>query len=211
MPLDTLEANGLLSALPSMERSEILERCELVRLEFGEVLSEPGQPLRHVYFPIEGFISQFAVPGDASNALEIGLVGSEGMYGVELALGVNERPLRCVVHGAGRAWRMSAAEFRRGGVEGDAPAVVAGDYLYVSSAEGAVTAGLQAAERLLRRLGAALGLRAEARPARPQDAPEGALPGKGQKDVDEHTTRNPMLLFRLFGLFGLFRLFRLFR
>lgn len=112
MSLDTLEANGLLSALPSIERSEILERCELVRLDFGEVLSEPGQPLRHVYFPVEGFISQFAVPGEAGNELEIGLVGSEGMYGVELALGVNERPLRCVVHGAGRAWRMNAADFR---------------------------------------------------------------------------------------------------
>ncbi|MGZ9112793.1 MAG: hypothetical protein ACXW3X_17430 [Rhodoplanes sp.] len=38
-------------------------------------------------------------------------------------------------------------------------------------------------------------------PARPQAAPEGALPEKEQKDVDEHTTRKPMLLFRLFGLF----------
>lgn len=111
MPFDTLEANGLLSALPSIERSQVLEHCELVRLRFGEVLSEPGQPLRHVYFPVEGFISQFAFPGD-ENALEIGLVGSEGMYGVELALGVNERPLRSVVHGAGRAWRMGAADFR---------------------------------------------------------------------------------------------------
>ena len=45
-------------------------------------------------------------------------------------------------------------EFRRGGVEGEGPAVITGDYLYVSSAEGAVTAGLQAAERLLRRLDA---------------------------------------------------------
>jgi len=108
---DTQEANGLLSALPAIEREQVLQRCELVKLRFGEVLSEPGQHLRHVYFPVEGFISQFAVPGDAA-ALEVGLVGSEGMYGVELALGVNERPLRSIVHGAGRAWRMSAADFR---------------------------------------------------------------------------------------------------
>jgi len=104
-------ANGLLSALPDLERARVLSRCELVRLEFGQVLSEPGEYLRHVYFPIEGFISQFAMPDD-SNALEVGLVGSEGMYGVELALGVNERPLRCVVHGAGHAWCMPAGEFR---------------------------------------------------------------------------------------------------
>jgi hypothetical protein len=35
----------------------------------------------------------------------------------------------------------------------------------------------------------------------PAKTPESALPEKEQKDVDEHTTRNPMLLFRLFGLF----------
>lgn len=107
----TQEANGLLSALPAIEREQVLARCELVKLRFGVVLSEPGQHLRHVYFPVDGFISQFAVPGDAA-ALEVGLVGNEGMYGVELALGVNERPLRSVVHGAGRAWRMGAADFR---------------------------------------------------------------------------------------------------
>ena len=111
VPLEDIESNGLLAALGAPERGAVLDRCELVLLEFGEVLSEPGQHLRHVYFPIEGFISQFAV-SDEGGVLEVGLVGSEGMYGVELALGVNERSLRCVVHGAGRAWRMPAAEFR---------------------------------------------------------------------------------------------------
>lgn len=47
------------------------------------------------------------------------------------------------------------AVFRRQGVEEDAPVAVAGDYQYASSVEGAVTAGLQAAERLLARLGGA--------------------------------------------------------
>lgn len=45
------------------------------------------------------------------------------------------------------------AEFRRGGPEGDGRIALAGDYLYVSSVEGAVTAGVEAADRLLRRMG----------------------------------------------------------
>ncbi len=46
------------------------------------------------------------------------------------------------------------AAFRGGGIEGDAPLVLAGDYLYSPSVEGAVTSGITAAERLARRLGA---------------------------------------------------------
>lgn len=47
------------------------------------------------------------------------------------------------------------AAFRGGGIEGDAPLALAGDYLYSPSVEGALTSGLTAAERLLRRLGTA--------------------------------------------------------
>jgi oxygen-dependent protoporphyrinogen oxidase len=45
------------------------------------------------------------------------------------------------------------AAFRTGKVEGDAPIALAGDYLRTPSAEGAVSSGLHAAERLLARLG----------------------------------------------------------
>jgi hypothetical protein len=34
-----------------------------------------------------------------------------------------------------------------------------------------------------------------------RETPAGAAHKEEQKDVDEHTTRKPMLLFRLFGLF----------
>lgn len=44
------------------------------------------------------------------------------------------------------------AEFRRGGVEGDGKVAVAGDYLYASSVEGAVTSGTLAAERIMLRV-----------------------------------------------------------
>jgi oxygen-dependent protoporphyrinogen oxidase len=46
-------------------------------------------------------------------------------------------------------------EFRRNGAEGGGRAVVAGDYQYVSSVEGAVTSGTLAADRLIARLAAA--------------------------------------------------------
>jgi CRP-like cAMP-binding protein len=50
---------------------------------------------------------------DGRNALEVGLVGREGMVGVPLALGVDTSPVRALVQGGGGAMRMSAAGFRK--------------------------------------------------------------------------------------------------
>lgn len=45
-------------------------------------------------------------------------------------------------------------EFRRGGVEGQGPVALAGDYLHAPTVEGAVTAGVRAAGRVVQRVGA---------------------------------------------------------
>jgi CRP-like cAMP-binding protein len=64
-----------------------------------------------VYFPIDGFISLVAMT-DGSRGVEVGMVGREGMLGVQLALGVASAPLRALVQGPGTAWRIGAAAFR---------------------------------------------------------------------------------------------------
>ncbi len=104
--------NRLLEALPRKARQRFLAGCEPVELGFAEVLAEPGERIRHVYFPTESFVSLTA-PVDASSSLEVGLVGDEGMLGITLILGVEVSPLHAVVQGAGPALRMSAATFRR--------------------------------------------------------------------------------------------------
>ena len=104
--------NRLIEGLPRKERDRLLQRCEPVDLVFGAILCEPGQPFRHVYFPLSGFISLVATLG-GHQPLELALIGNEGMLGVTLALGVNAAPMRAVVQGAGTALRMSAAQLRR--------------------------------------------------------------------------------------------------
>ncbi|MEO8848902.1 MAG: Crp/Fnr family transcriptional regulator [Casimicrobiaceae bacterium] len=88
----------------------MLSGCELVDLIFTDVLCDPGERLTQVYFPTTSFIS-LVMPIDASAALEVGLVGNEGMLGIPLALGVDVSPVRAVVQGAGMALRMDAARF----------------------------------------------------------------------------------------------------
>jgi CRP-like cAMP-binding protein len=105
-------ANRLLGTLPSRSLSDVLAECETVELRFGQVLHETGADLTHAYFPTGGFISLLA-PVDDASALEVGMVGSEGMFGIPLALGVDVLPLRAVIQGAGPALRIEAAPFRR--------------------------------------------------------------------------------------------------
>jgi len=105
-------SNRLIEALPRKDRQRFLAACEPVDLAFAEVLAEPGERIRHVYFPTEGFISLVS-PIDGPYGLEVGMVGDEGMLGLPLVLGVDVSPLRAVVQGAGPALRMSAATFRR--------------------------------------------------------------------------------------------------
>lgn len=111
MPRAARNANRLLGLLPPAERTDVLRRCTEVPLHFGEVLTEPGQLVRHVHFPLDGFISMI-VTIEGHNGLEVGLVGNEGMFGLSLALGQNRTPLRSLVQGEGTALRIAADDFR---------------------------------------------------------------------------------------------------
>jgi CRP-like cAMP-binding protein len=132
-------ANRLLEALPRKDRQHFLAGCEPVDLVFADVLAEPGERIRHVYFPTQSFVSLVS-PIGGCDSLEVGMVGNEGMLGLPLLLGVNVSPLRAVVQGAGPALRMNAAPFRR--ELGLSPALQRGlkRYLYVVMGQLAQTA-----------------------------------------------------------------------
>lgn len=104
-------ANRLLEALPSGALVGIRSECELVELTRGDVLCEPGDRIRDVYFPAGSFVSLIARAADTAD-LEVALVGSEGMVGIPLLLGADTKPWRVLVQGSGHAWRMSAEIFR---------------------------------------------------------------------------------------------------
>lgn len=104
--------NLLLAALPAAARQRLLGDRPPVDLALSEILSEAGDRIRYVHFPIDGFIS-LITPAHGRGQLEIGLIGNEGMLGVSVLLGVNVSPLRAMVQGAGRAWRVDAGSLQQ--------------------------------------------------------------------------------------------------
>lgn len=98
--------------MPRNIRDRITDEASTVDLVFGDVLVEPGQPHRSVYFPQTGFVSLVArVTGHPP--LEMGLIGAEGLLGATLVLGVDDAPMGAVVQGSGTALCLGASRFRR--------------------------------------------------------------------------------------------------
>jgi CRP-like cAMP-binding protein len=104
--------NHLIEILPRQDRRNLLAVCEPVELVMSAVLCEPGQPTRHAYFPTHSFVSLLTLV-DEKSTLEVGMVGREGMLGVQLALGATITPLRGLVQGSGEAWRITADALRK--------------------------------------------------------------------------------------------------
>ena len=133
------EKNLLIAAIPGPDRLHLLARCQQVELIFADVIYKPGERIRHVYFPTESFIS-LITPIDGHANLEVGLVGDEGMLGISLMLGVDDSPMRALVQGAGSAWQIEAAPFRRELKHSTALQQSLNRYLYVTLAQLAQTA-----------------------------------------------------------------------
>jgi CRP-like cAMP-binding protein len=110
--------NHLLAAMPAAEYDRLSADLELVPMALGQVLSESGGRMHHVYFPTTCIVSLLYVLRDGSSA-EIGVVGNEGIVGISLFMGGNTTPSRAVVRSAGHAYQLKAPllqqEFNRGG------------------------------------------------------------------------------------------------
>lgn len=75
-----LRTNLLLVGLSVVDAEQLLERSNRVHLERMTTLMTPGSPVHRVYFPETGALAELLLMADGS-AVEIGLVGREGMVG----------------------------------------------------------------------------------------------------------------------------------
>ncbi|WP_022962642.1 Crp/Fnr family transcriptional regulator [Halopseudomonas pelagia] len=112
------QTNRLLAALPIESQQRLFDHLELVSLPLGQVMYEPGETMRYVYFPTDSIISLLYVMESGASA-EISVVGNEGLVGIALFMGGESTPSRAVVQSGGFAFRLLAQrlkdEFNRHG------------------------------------------------------------------------------------------------
>ncbi|WP_311970743.1 Crp/Fnr family transcriptional regulator [Pseudomonas baltica] len=108
-PLPT--GNHLLAALTHEELARLAPHLEVVPLTLGEVLYEPGDTLRHVYFPTNCIVSLLHVTESGASA-EIAVVGNEGLIGIALFMGGESTSSRAVVQSAGSALRLPGQKLK---------------------------------------------------------------------------------------------------
>ena len=110
--------NNLLRALPTEVQARLFPFVELVKLELGQVIYEPGDTLTFVYFPVDAIVSLLYVMESGASA-EISLVGNDGVIGVALFMGGGSTSSRASVLSTGYAYRLKAnkltEEFNRHG------------------------------------------------------------------------------------------------
>lgn len=103
--------NHLLAALADEELSRLAPHMEWVDLALGEVLYEPGDTLRHVYFPTDSIVSLLQVTESGASA-EIAVVGNEGLVGIAVFMGGESTSSRAVVQSAGGAFRLAGYKLK---------------------------------------------------------------------------------------------------
>jgi diguanylate cyclase (GGDEF)-like protein/PAS domain S-box-containing protein len=109
--IDHPTRNRILAALPADEFAHLLDDLELVSVELGQVLYEPGDCLRHVYFPTNCIVSLVFTTESGASA-ELAIAGNDGLVGTQLILGGDTTNHRAVVQSAGKAYRVSADVIR---------------------------------------------------------------------------------------------------
>jgi CRP-like cAMP-binding protein len=111
-------ANHLLAQLPPQEYERLAPHLEPVTLVIGDVLHYPQEPVTHVYFPLSATVSVIATFADGGG-VEVGVVGNEGLFGLNVVLGSLTTPHEALVQLEGDALRIPAKvlgeEFKKGG------------------------------------------------------------------------------------------------
>jgi CRP-like cAMP-binding protein len=104
--------NRLLAALPPADFERLSASLTLVSLSLKQTLFEADEPIGAAYFVETGMVSYLAYL-ENGDAIEVGLIGPEGMVGMPLILGVDSASAGAIVQMQGTALRISPAALRQ--------------------------------------------------------------------------------------------------
>jgi CRP-like cAMP-binding protein len=103
--------NNLLNALVNHEYKHLLPQLERVELSLAEVIYEAESEVQYVYFPETAVVSLLSTLENGATT-EVGIIGREGMVGLNIFLGGSIAHDEAVVQAAGSAMRMRTSVLR---------------------------------------------------------------------------------------------------
>lgn len=104
--------NLILASLPNQDYERILPDLELIDLPVGTVISEGGDHVKYLYFPISGIVSLIYDLEDGSSS-ETAIVGNEGIVGISIYMGGESMPSSTEVQSIVQAYRLSRKIMKR--------------------------------------------------------------------------------------------------
>jgi CRP-like cAMP-binding protein len=104
--------NSILAALLASQYARLLPKLEHVTLKGGDLIYRADQTIEHVYFPDEAVVAMIDTLDDG-RTVEVGIIGREGMVGINIFLGGIVTPDKAIVQLAGGAMRMKAKDLRK--------------------------------------------------------------------------------------------------
>src|SRR5918999_3055632 len=104
--------NRILHGLKAEEHAILQPHLQEILIARGEVLSEAGQPARHLYFPITAVLCLVGTTASGAT-VEVAVIGREGVASVSAALGRQRLPFRVVVQIEGTALKIPSAVVTR--------------------------------------------------------------------------------------------------
>lgn len=105
-------ANRILLNLTAADREQLLPQLEPIHLPFGQVLYPIGAPIDYVYFHNRGMSSLISYTQEGGN-IEVGMVGYEGVTGLQAFLGGGLSEHQATMQLADDALRIPADPFRQ--------------------------------------------------------------------------------------------------
>jgi len=103
--------NRLLAALPTDGIDRLRPHLKYTELIQRQVLLKAGATIDHVYFPLQGMISLVRQLEDGVE-IEVGIVGNDGLAGVQVVLGTDVMSCEAMVQLPGSALRLPADVLR---------------------------------------------------------------------------------------------------
>jgi CRP-like cAMP-binding protein len=104
--------NFILSQLPVGDLDRLAPDLKLVDMHRGWTISEAGDHVDFVHFPVSGIVSLMYSLEDGSTS-ETALVGKEGIVGISIFMGGDSMPASTEVQSPGKAYRLPRSVMKR--------------------------------------------------------------------------------------------------